>query len=233
MSVRRNQLIQKMIELQSNRGKPTLINVEETKLFCVMLSDEGWYFDYDFAIGTLSDLYIHQIKTRDNLLDLFMINHYEKKQDEIIEFFKKNHKTRFSIIEKAFIAHKKKQYELSIPVFLTQIEGLFYDLTSKNIYSKRKRENTPAVWINSKESKNFKDTITITLLESLKWNENISANFIEAGDYPNVLNRNRILHGRDLDYPSELNSYKAISLLWFVGLVVFDLERDSNNISKV
>lgn len=109
---------------------------------------------------------------------------------------------------------------MSIPVFLTQIEGLFFDLTEKKIFSKGKAKE----WLNSKNNNNL--DFRLAILESLKQNENLSANFDEAKDYPNALNRNRILLGRDINYSSELNSYKAVSLLLIFGTIVYDLENN-------
>ncbi|MBN2891507.1 MAG: hypothetical protein JXL97_06555 [Bacteroidales bacterium] len=66
----------------------------------------------------------------------------------------------------------------------------------------------------------------ISILEPLRENKNIAANFDEAIDYPKVLNRNLILHGRLLNYVNEKNSYKAISLLNFIGTVVYDIQKN-------
>ncbi len=73
----------------------------------------------------------------------------------------------------------------------------------------------------------------LAILEPLKENENLSANFAEAENYPNALNRNRILHGRDQNYYSESNSYKAISLLLYIGTIVHDLENNREELNWV
>lgn len=232
MSIRRDELITKMIDLQADRkfGDWSRIS-EEYKLFSVMLSDEGWYMDYDLAVGTLSELYLNQTLKDTKVLDEYMIKFYKGKLRNTISFFKKHHQKRYPILEKAFKSHKKGEFELSIPVFLSQIEGLFFDLTSKEIFSKgrgEKKENTAREWLNSKKND---IAFLLAILEPLRENENITANFSESENYPNVLNRNKILHGRDLNYSSELNSYKAISLLSFIGTVVYDIENKSEKFS--
>jgi hypothetical protein len=235
MSVRREELINKMIALQSEKkfGDWSKTN-EEHKLFSLMLSDEGWYIDYGTAIRTLSGLYIHQITTNSEVLDTFMIKFYKKKLRKISRFFRKNHPQRYLIIKKALQAHRRGDFELSIPVILTQIEGLFYDLTDKEIFSKGRgklKENTAKTWVNSKEN----DTIAfmLAILEPLRENDNLSASFKDSEKFPNALNRNKILHGRDINYPNELNSYKAISLLTFIGTIVYDIENKSEKISWI
>jgi hypothetical protein len=235
MSARRNELINKMIALQEKKkfGDWSQMS-EEYKLFSVMLSDEGWYIDYGTAVKTLSGLYLHQIRNNSEVLDTFMIKFYKKKFRKICSFFKKKHPSRYPILEKAFKAHKRGEFELSIPVFLTQIEGLFYDLTNKEIFSKGRgklKENTARSWVDSKENETI--ALRLAIIEPLRENENISASFSDSEKFPNVLNRNKILHGRDISYPSELNSYKAISLLIFIGTIVYDIENKSKEISWI
>ena len=86
-------------------------------------------------------------------------------------------------------------------------------------------------WVDSKICKI--DEFRLSLLEPLRENQNISSNFNESKNYPKVLNRNRILHGRDLKYPNEVNSYKAISLLLFIGTIAYDIEKGSEEMSWV
>jgi hypothetical protein len=127
MSIRRDELIDQIVASQQNRVSFDLDKIdEEYKLFSVMLSDEGWYLDYDLAVETLSSLYIIQVKTESNVLDKYMVDFYKKKLNIIINFFQKEFPKRYLILEKAFKAHKKGDFELSIPVFLSQIEGLFF-----------------------------------------------------------------------------------------------------------
>ena len=235
MSTRREELINKMIALQANKDSWGLRRInEEYKLFSVMLSDEGWYIDYGTAVSTLSGLYLHQIHTNSKVLDDYMVKFYKEKIRKIILFFEQHHQARYPILEKAFKAHKKKEFELSIPVMLTQIEGLFFDLTKKEIFSKgrgKNKDNTAKEWLDSKENNNI--NFRLSILQPLKENENITASFNEAKNFPNALNRNKILHGRDLNYSSELNSYKAISLLLFIGTIVYDVENDSDIINWI
>jgi len=232
MSKRRKDLIDKMIAIETNKNIGFLEMIDEKyKLFSIMLSDEGWYFDYELALETLSDLYIDQVFNDSDVLDEYMIKFYRDKIKDIIDNFKTIQNKRYPIIEKAFIAHDMGYYELSIPVFLAQIEGVFFDLTKKDLFSQGRRnnkENTAGNWIDLKSSSDIDNNLQfrLTLLGSLKNNENITANFTESNDFPNALNRNKILHGRELNYSSELNSFKAISLLSFIGTIVYDIEEN-------
>ncbi|MCD4818838.1 MAG: hypothetical protein K8S23_09115 [Candidatus Cloacimonetes bacterium] len=139
MSIRKKDLINKMIAIEKNKKLNFSKRlIEKYKLLSVMLSDEGWYLDYGLAPKTLSGLYISQITNNTAVLDIYMMTFYKKKLNRIIKYFKIKFKNRFLILKKAFKAHKNGDYELSIPVFLTQIEGIFYDLTQKKYFLKIK-----------------------------------------------------------------------------------------------
>ena len=61
MSVRREELIQKMIALQADKTIGILEKLnQEYRLFSVILS-QGWYLDYGLAVKTLSGLCLHQV----------------------------------------------------------------------------------------------------------------------------------------------------------------------------
>ncbi len=91
----------------------------------------------------------------------------------------------------------------------------------KEIFSKGKtKENTAKKWLEERDGHDV--DFRLSILEPLRKNENISASFKESENFPNALNRNKILHGRDLSYSTEINSYKAISLLLFIGTIVYD-----------
>ena len=137
MSSRREELIEKMIALQEDKTIDGFEKInQEYKLFSIMLSDEGWYLDYNLAVKTLSQLYLYQVIGNSRVLDEYMVTFYKNKLTRIILYFKKHYPERFPILEKSFKVHRKGYFELSIPVFLTQIEGLFFDITEKKIFSK-------------------------------------------------------------------------------------------------
>ena len=89
MSVRREELIQKMIALQADKTIGILEKLNQGyRLFSVMLSDEGWYLDYGLAVKTLSGLYLHQVIGNSKVLDEYMVKFYKNKLSSIISFFK-------------------------------------------------------------------------------------------------------------------------------------------------
>lgn len=45
----------------------------------------------------------------------------------------------------------------------------------------------------------------------------IDATYSNGTKYPSKLNRHSVFHGLDLNYETEINSFKAFSLLTFIG----------------
>lgn len=79
MSNRRDDLINRIISFQADEALNFWDKLNETnKLFSVLLSDEGWYIDYDLAIKTLFELYVKQVFNEIKVLDYYMVKHYKK-----------------------------------------------------------------------------------------------------------------------------------------------------------
>ena len=198
---------------------------KQYKILLNELSLSGWYMDYGLSLKTISYLLSidYQNKT---ILDSYLMAYYRQRIKSIEKFTLKSFPARSHIIKSAFYAHKKKLYELSIPVILTQIDGISFDLYEFNIFSKKetKKNKIPKNWI----EKLKKDNLTISILEPLMKNDIIAANFIESKQYNHVVNRNQILHGRIIDYNSEKNSLKVISLLNYLITIVKDIGRNDD-----
>jgi len=61
-------------------------------------------------------------------LDNYLTNYFKKEYTSISKKVQGLYPERKKIISSAFKAHKRQEYELSIPVFIAQIDGLCYDL---------------------------------------------------------------------------------------------------------
>lgn len=192
-----------------------------------VLNDElakvGWHLDYDMAPKTVSEIFLLDLKECSYLND-FMVKYYRNSWKTIANSIQKLYPERRNFIELAFTSHKRKEYELSIPAFIIQSEGICYDLTDKDLFSigpmSEKRKEQPKHWVQEQQLPAFKSSF----LEPLANNKYSSQQIKNRNIYPHSLNRNEILHGRSLTYPTELNSYKAISLLNYIAIVVADIK---------
>ena len=128
--------------------------------------------------------------------------------------------SRARIFTLAWQAHQRAEYELSVPICLAQADGICRDLTSYQLFRKRQGLPQIASYVASLPA----DRFTTALLEPLTVVLPISASADQRSRDSKELNRHSVLHGESVDYGTEINSLKSISLLQYVSSV---LERPS------
>lgn len=124
--------------------------------------------------------------------------------------------SRKKMINKAFIAHWLGNYTVSVPLFLMLSEGVFRELTGEDLFSKKQK---PKVLSVAKQNPNIKIIPLMThIINAVSNGDIIGLRF--AGDeylkFPNVISRNKIIHGADPNYGTKVNAYKALSQFEFV-----------------
>jgi hypothetical protein len=124
---------------------------------------------------------------------------------------------RATILEKAFTAHRRGDFELSIPVFLAQADGIMIDTVAKpekkySIYSRHKAPTLRELIENIATVDFERDILTVALLQ-------VPLNDADAHKFASgeIVNRNAVLHGLNLSYANKPNSCRAISWLRYVA----------------
>ena len=107
----------------------------------ILLGTHGWYFDLEMPITALWQL--KKAITKGNIKEAedALIEYFENKLDEIEESIVKRFPHRDKIIRIAFKAHRRKEYELSIPVFLSQTDGICKEVINAHLF--RRKNNKP------------------------------------------------------------------------------------------
>jgi len=178
----------------------------------------GWFYDIRvYGEEMFKDLIDKDIEKINNTF----INFYRKETKNIKNKSIARFPERKKIIEKAFKAHRKGDYEISVILLLTQIDGIFREISNYNIFSKNK-DYKAAKWIKDLEKNGQKEFI-IANISALKETEILALNFDDALKFPNIVSRNRILHGLDLNFGSYINSLKTISMLNFITWTIYNL----------
>lgn len=125
---------------------------------------------------------------------------------------------RKKIIANIFNLHKKKNYIASIPLALTQIDGMCKDIFIEcGFYSTNRTKSNKQIqkiWIEiSKQEKKLMKTITGQFSS-----ENRNDFVLLRGNNKNLkeFNRHTIMHGESVDYGIKVNSIKSILLLDFI-----------------
>ncbi|MEJ5994970.1 hypothetical protein WG904_11130 [Pedobacter sp. Du54] len=186
----------------------------------LLLQHYGWHVRLDIAFGDLVP-FMHK---GDHEVDRYMINGLNSSIKEISELAVLRFPERAKMINLAFTAHNRNEYELSVPAFLILSEGIFREMSNADIFGKSARAKARK---NEFIEKLKKDNEIISLLpytiEAVIDGDIIGLNFSKQDylKFPNVLHRNLIIHGESKDYGTRTNSFKAISQFEFVIRFVY------------
>jgi hypothetical protein len=128
---------------------------------------------------------------------------------------------RATILQKAFTAHRCRDYELSIPVFLIQADGVAREIIGGDVYSRQaEKRQKLKTFVASITFDEFQKEIIELLLLPMPLNASTGDSTLIKG----VLARHEILHGTQTKYASATNSYRAISWLQYVA--AFEEQKD-------
>ena len=177
------------------------------------LSAHGWFLSPDTSIQQL------QIFT-----DSLEANGGSGEEDAICSYFKmridsieselsKSYPHRRQILHDAFDAHRARKYTLSVPVFLSQADGIWRDQFREHFFQKKKLKSTLQDCKNDPQLQYVATMLTLLKPREQGKNNPLWANESERDNSFDALNRHQVLHGESVDYATEQNSFKAISLL--------------------
>jgi len=189
------------------------------------LSSRGWFVPFHLAPLTAFQEYEQLIKNEkheviEKKLQSYIREHISVFKKEVASCFP----DRFRIVNSAFQAHKEGKYELSIPIFLIQADGMFSDLIGTTFYTNKevdlkKIKRNLVIKLSENGHSASTSSFGYLLIKQLHEESILHENFSEIEKRkdrnPDLdpLNRNTILHGRDINYDSEANSLRAISLI--------------------
>lgn len=188
------------------------------------LGEHGWFLDLEMEVPELfeiAELFAAGQATEANER---LVSHYERDLLRIQDRLNSGHPDRIQVFGDAFDAHREGRFTLSVPVFLTQAEGVCFDLTNRSLYSKIHSKSV-ASFIERTNDETFASVFRHALALRLPIKGG------DGGDLPGVLNRHSVLHGESTDYGTRVNSCKAISLLLHCSQVLCQqrLKDDEDN----
>lgn len=195
--------------------------------FLSLIMDFRSYEELGFAVDGVDDP-----EQRIAVIESSFSEFYRENMQWLGEVVVEKTPERVFAITPALNAHARGEYALSVPVFLSQAEGVLRDITSAELFTKQ--ENI-SLYASAKRSEvNFDESWT-GFSDDAYWAQ-------LSGDLPigwgpkqrkenryDGLNRNTTLHGIDKSYATEVNSLKAFSLLCHVvGLTEVLPEHDES-----
>lgn len=190
-----------------------------TKDVVLGLHASGWYAYWPWELGVSDVVELHDKITSGDFeyVDEFMCEYVNNAMPEIHKTIKLNFPERYRILKYAFDAHNRGEYALSIPVFLSQAEGISVDVLGKRLFSAKKGIPITSSVVSAIEL----DEMDSSFLEPLKTTGPINATESDKGKFIAWFNRHEVLHGVSTDYDTKINSYKSISLLHYLSGFVY------------
>ncbi len=179
-----------------------------------LMAESGWFPNW------LTFFYKPQQEVEN--IDQLMIMHLDDCWTEVTKRIIELCPDRKHILETAFELHKQGNYIASIPLFLSQSDGICseeftYFFTKDNKTGKKASDE---ILQQFEKGDLVVDFFTEILIEPFKIKSQLSQGSSKSSKAAkeNGPNRHGIIHGsrKHLDYGSQLNSYKAFSFLAFI-----------------
>ena len=186
----------------------------QTRETLLTLGQEGWYVPPEMPFTGAIRVARHFREGDTESANLALVTYFEEHlavhRQELADAFPH----RATILNRAFDAHERGWYELSIPVFLSQADGLCQELMQVGLY--QKKDGRPAIVFQLED----RYSVLSSFLEPLRHSLPLTATRQQRVDASSQLNRHAVLHGESLDYGTQLNSCRAISVLRYVAWVL-------------
>lgn len=179
------------------------------------LAEEGWFFDPEMPCTFLQKIEGLLKKYPEEILSQvndYCVDHFREQLDNIEKKLTTSYPHRSHLLLQAFSAHRRGEYSLSIKAFLPEADGIFSELfPEKSLFIYRQRESAINNYASKTRSRFLKKYFHLFLLNLPLW-------MSKSGEDESFseLNRHLVLHGKSLDYDTEENSLKTISLLCFL-----------------
>lgn len=197
---------EKLAEL--NREIFKQVTEDNTRYASKVCSRHGWFLDMEFPgkpAPEVADLYE---KGNHAQADSMLTAYYRQRSAAVCVELVQLYPKRAELLNKAFRMHFEGDYDISVPLFLIQADGICKSIFGKHFFYIRAK----ALAARKAVEKRNVDWVWDALAEPFRTSPPIAAHRRTA----KFLNRHLVLHGESLDYGTEMNSLKAISLLSFL-----------------
>lgn len=173
-----------------------------------MMAMCGWYLDKEMPIDVILDVAYMGDEDLEQI-DRHFGEHFRNREWSIEAEISGVYPDRRALLQAAFGAHRNGLYELSIPVFLAQADGIFSDGLGGSPFIRHQREKARRDFVEAARSMWVREVLPSAMVaQAAVWMSEQ-----DRDDSFSNLNRHQVLHGEVVDYGTEVNSLKAVSLL--------------------
>lgn len=182
------------------------------------LLQQGWYLPYYFNEATMNFL-ANEIRTGNTAsADQYIVDTFDEDRVSELEKLVSRFPARAKAIVAAFDAHQRGEYYLSTPVFFAQAEGICKEIIGSRFFSVKNGKPTTTSWASAHDQDDYINLLLKPLIEVGEVRR------VQEMGNPSGANRHDVLHGDSLDYGTKVNSYKAFSLLTYIGGTIYELK---------
>jgi hypothetical protein len=182
------------------------------------MAEFGWYTNWETPIDANAYL-AEAVKGDISKLDDFMESHLVESWLTLTTRILKNYPQRTEILSTAFTLHTEGRFVASIPLFLSQCDGIVFAKFNHSLFGKRNKKLLIGETLKEKIERGEieKDGVLDIFYEALRVKNAFSANSSDANTQ-SAPNRHGVLHGLEghLDYGTKKNSLKTFSLLAYL-----------------
>lgn len=190
-------------------------------------SKQGWFCDIGEAKQEYREFMSNTVFKEDESGNSnSFYNYFASHLDIIEQRLLRLYPNRSKFIYKAFAAHRERDFISSIPLLFSFADGITWEFTEDedkdSIFSVRTegRGKIPKISqatniLELKEKEVEIDAILTAIMNFSAMNQPRDENKKEVDQF--LLNRHRILHGKNLDYDNETNSLKLVSLVNYLA----------------
>lgn len=180
----------------------------EVRVQLAVLMARGWCLDPEMPHTWGRDLADAFEEGQEEEAQQWLVDYFKGRLDEIEKTLVDRHPSRAAIITDAFQAHREGRYSLSIPVMLTQADGVIYDKHQRQLFTKKSKAGLKELVLNMPA-----DDLRVIFIEALSVDIPLTRRTQELPAGFDGLNRHAVLHGTDLNYGTEINGLRAVSIL--------------------
>ena len=175
------------------------------------LGEEGWFFHPEMPATLLHRIDVLLSRYPDEMAD-WLKGFFRERIGAIERKLTDSYPHRAHLLHDAFEAHRQCKYSLSIPVFMSQADGIFSSgFSRRSLFISRQRKSAAADRCAAAQ-----DGFSAILLHPLLLPMPLWMSESERADSFSGLNRHQVLHGESVQYGTEQNSLKTISLLSYL-----------------
>ena len=183
-----------------------------------ILGEKGWFPHLDMSLVFLLKI-DHLLLNDPNGVSGWLCNFFRERLNDIEQELMEAYPHRKQLLRDAFEAHREGKYSLSVLAFLTHADGIFLgkSFEKKSLFITAQRKEAVEKYASQFSGFNADFLQPLKILLPLWMSERQRESSFKTFT---ALNRHQVLHGESVEYGTEENSLKVVSLLNYLHCIL-------------